>query len=158
MVKLMSETILQGIVVSRRKAPRGVVFLSVHIDSKCASSCIIFPKQGDSDIVSQLVISPQSINRTALKVCCGCEIRVSCALDAAQKNDPKWGVLSFSVSEYWVLSTPRDSTDALGRWKQHPSVEARARGQRVNPTNPVTSVAPPLCRQGIGLTVVESKQ
>ena len=75
--------ILQGTVLSRRKAPKGLTFLSVQVYPDCSPSVSKLP---DSEALSQLVINPESVNSSLLKVCCGCVIRASCSLDSAHKT------------------------------------------------------------------------
>ena len=135
--------ILQGTVLSRRKAPKGLTFLSVQVYPDCSPSVSKLP---DSEALSQLVINPESVNSSLLKVCCGCVIRASCSLDSEHKNDTKWGICSYLIIEYQVISSPRENADEMGRWKQHPSVEARARGLKVGPVDPKLRAQPPLCR------------
>ena len=121
------------------------------------ASSALHPKPGDIDNLAQLVITPQSVNNSTFKLCCGCEIRASCTLDEIQKNDPKWGSRSFSVLEYWVLTSPRESLNAYGRWKQHPAIEARARDLSVKKTDLKESANIPVCRRIIISILFDAK-
>ncbi len=135
--------------MSRRKAPRGVVFLSVEILEELETkpfSETCPPQSTEKQALFQLIINTESTNAGSSKVYCGCLLRALCTLDAVQKNDAKWGLRSYTIIEYKVISSPRDAADGMGRWKQHPAVEARAGGKKTKKSDSIPSAPPPLCR------------
>ena len=131
---------IRGVVVSRRKAPQGNMFLSVSVSS-LESSAEIGTQNVENETL-QLVVNRSTKNmRPSSTICCGCALIARCILDVAQNGSKKWGSLSYIVQEYEVEWSPRENIDDKGRWKQHPSVEAKARSGGISDAS-----CPPLCR------------